>query len=497
MGNLSKRFVFLLIALHLAIAVPLAYVLNVWVDEASTLYNTENGFIHTFQTVFTTEKQAPLYFLLLSVWRDIDGSVFFARLFSLIWSCLAIKVFFDLSRRNFSENQAFLITSFFALHPFLFWISLEIRLYTMIVLFSCLLLNHFQLGYLNDEKRSRLYFVLSAITGLYINYYMGFLLLGGFLALLILRRNKAAKSYFLHMIIVGLAILPLALIIKMQLEINTGGHKEITDLVVGMKMLWGHLLTFVIPTELMPGDEQTVVSMARIWLIRLSVLAGIVLLIKSRFRAIDEKVIVFGTFSAVVLAMLLFAFSILGGEYIALRHASVLFVPVVLAAASIYSNLLPQKVWIALAVFFTFLFSYSIYTSFPTFAKRGDWRHISQYIEQREKPNQPIVTSQAYDAISIPYHYKGINRVVPDDRFFEWDIEDSKSTENAFRKQTEFIISEIPADAEGIWLLTRDTCHLPETAPSCRPLEKYVEENYTVEIEKDFYLEKLRLLKKK
>jgi hypothetical protein len=130
-------------------------------------------------------------------------------------------------------------------------------------------------------------------------------------------------------------------------------------------------------------------------------------------------------------------------------------------------------------------------------AKRGDWKNIARFIEASEKPGQPILTSQAYDAISIPYHYRGINKVLPDERFFEWSLEDSIKSENGYRKQTEFLISKIPPDSEYLWLLTRDTCHLPETAPSCRPLENFVQAHYTIEIEKDFYLEKVRLLRKK
>ncbi len=149
MQKLSKNFYLVLIILHLIITIPLAFNLNVWVDEASTLYNTQQGFIHTFQNVFHTEKQAPLYFLLLSLWRDIDDSFFFARLFSIICSCLAIKFFFDLAKSFFNQKQAILITTFFALHPFLIWISLEIRLYTMIVLLAVLLLKFFFEGYLN------------------------------------------------------------------------------------------------------------------------------------------------------------------------------------------------------------------------------------------------------------------------------------------------------------------------------------------------------------
>src|SRR5215213_6298783 len=81
-------FTSFLILAHLAVTLPLAYFLNVWMDEASTLYTTQNGFFQTFQNVFADEKQAPLYFLLLSLWRELNGSIFFARALSIVFSCL-------------------------------------------------------------------------------------------------------------------------------------------------------------------------------------------------------------------------------------------------------------------------------------------------------------------------------------------------------------------------------------------------------------------------
>ncbi len=501
----SKKFVYLLILLHLAITLPLAYILNVWVDEASTLHNTENGFLYTFQNIFHTEKQAPLYFLLLSLWRDLDSSVFFARLFSIICSCLAIRLFYDLARSFFSPKQTILITIFFALHPFLIWNSLEIRLYTLIVLLSILLLKFFNEGYLNHplrdtetQRRKQIAFIVLAIISLYVNYYLGFLLVGGFLNLLFLKRWQSAKTYFWQMLIVGLSILPLIWFIKLQLDINSGGHKEIVQFTDGVRTLWGHFLTIIFPTELIPAtDQQTNISFVRVWLVRLGIMTVMLLLIKNKFRAIDEKVWLFGIFSVVVVGFMLFAFSLLGGEYIALRHAAVLFVPLILLVASLSINLLPEKSWIILALIFAILFPYSIYQLYPNLAKRGDWKNIAKFIEANEKPNQPILTSQAYDAISVPYHYHGINKVLPDERFFEWDMEDSIKSENGHRKQIEFLISKIPPDASYLWLLTRDTCHQPETEASCRPLENFVQAHYTIEIEKDFYLEKVRLLKKK
>ena len=39
----NQKYTLFLIVLHLAIALPLAYRLNIWIDEGSTLHTTERG----------------------------------------------------------------------------------------------------------------------------------------------------------------------------------------------------------------------------------------------------------------------------------------------------------------------------------------------------------------------------------------------------------------------------------------------------------------------
>src|SRR2546430_3459509 len=101
-----------LIVLHLLIVLPLAYFLNVWADEASTLFTTQHGFWAAFQNAATDEKQAALYFWIMSLWRSIDGSIFFARLFSILCSLAAISAFAGFARRIFVARTAFLATAF-------------------------------------------------------------------------------------------------------------------------------------------------------------------------------------------------------------------------------------------------------------------------------------------------------------------------------------------------------------------------------------------------
>jgi 4-amino-4-deoxy-L-arabinose transferase-like glycosyltransferase len=512
----SARFLpFCLSLLHLIITLPPAYALNIWADEASTLYTTGRGFFYAFQNALADEKQAPLYFWFLSFWREFNDSIFWARLPSIIFSLLAINFFYRLARKFFDFRTAGFVTAVFALHPFLIWASLEIRVYSSVVLLSVLLLKLFFEGYLTEtgvlrkdektQRRARIFYVLTAAGALYTNYYLGFLLVGNFCALIVLRKWQAARKYFLQMLIVGAAIVPLLWAIKMQFAVNTNRFQAEKSLFVGLKFLWNHFLTFTLPTEIFPPEEATGISFVRVWLVRTAILAVVILLVKKR-KVFDKNILALGTIGAVGFAFLLAAYFLLGEIFVEIRHAAMLFAPLILFAALVLREALtqsreavkPRKFKPILAVSFVVLlmvfFSYSIYTLYPNAAKRGDWGKVGAFLEQTEKPNQPVIVFTAFDALALPYHYKGQNKILPDEKFFAFEAEAETGSADSWRGQTEFIISEIPAETEEIWLLTNEKCAVKD---ACRPLENFVAANYTVINEKDFYKEKVRLLRKK
>lgn len=501
MPNENKKILFVLIVLHLAIALPFAYVLNIWVDEGSTLYTTERGLSYALQTALADEKQAPLYFWFLSVWREINHSIFFARLFSIVCSIAAIKFFYDFAAKLFDLKAAILTTAFFALHPYLIWASVEIRVYSAVVLLSVLLLKSFYEGYFESEKnKAQIYFVLLAVVALYTNYYLGFLLVGNFAALIVCKKFPAAKSYFWQMIIVGVFFAPLLWAMKSQFAANTREFQFEKSLVEGLQILWNFFLTFALPTEVLPPENSTVISFARLWLMRLTILAGIFLFIKNR-RKINERFTALAAISAVILGFLFVAYLLLGAGLVEIRHASVLFAPLVLCLGLFLQIVFPDEnerynkfLKTASAILIGGFFLYSIFALYPNLTKRGDWEKVGEFIEQNERPNQPIIVFTAFDAPTLPYHYRGINRILPDEKFFDWGFEAEIGSPDSWRRQTEFTVSEIPTDAAEIWLLTNEKCR---KGRACEPLENFVQANYTVIQEKDFYKEKVRLLRKK
>lgn len=515
-GSFPRVF-YLLPLLHLVIALPLAFCLNIWIDEASTLNTTENGFFAALQYTLRDEQQAPLYFWILSLWREISGSIFFARIFSIICSVLAIGVFFRLTRKLWNEKIAIFTTFFFALHPYLFWASLEIRVYSLLILLSVLLLKLFFDGYLNFDQAEKLngnkiteseeklrkfarnVFPTIAIISLYVNYYLGIILVACFFVLLVFKQWRVAKTYFLQMLIVGIFFLPMLWALKIQLAIRNSEYFPETNVIEGIRLLWGHFLMLVVPTEIFPSDDITMISYLRLWVMRISCIVVLVTLIAKR-KLFSEKIIIFGTISTAIFCFLYFSYFLLGGSMVAVRHVSILFVPLTLLLISVFLIIAPKikktrlYYYAFIAVLLTCSYAYALFSLHPNLTKTGDWARVGKFIEQNEKSDQPIVIFPNFEAMALPYHYKGKNKILPNENFHKWFPEAERGTARIWTKQINYYFSIIPKDSTEIWLLTYRDC---QSTKACLPLEKYVEANYTIIKQKDFYNERVRLLKKR
>jgi len=502
--TISNSIIFWLIVFHMAIALPLAFSLNIWMDEGSSLYTTEQGFLYAFQNAAANEKQAPLYFWLLSLWRELNSSIFFARLFSVFCGAASIALFARFCRRVFEPRTALLTAAFFALHPLLFWASLEIRGYALVVTLTLFLITLFFEGFTTDEASRKLLpkivFVIVAIVALYTNYYLGFLLAGFFAALIVTQNWKSIRDYILLMLIVAIAFAPLVTTVVSQFAAKTGGFRESITSIEAIRTLWHHATTYILPGQFLETSPDLQFAAARVWVIRILVVALVALSI-AFYKQLSKRTSILAVISLVTFACVFAAGFWMNPNYIQLRHATPLFVPFVLLVASLCEDIFrcisertAKVVSLAFGLLVLISFSFSLTTLYPNSAKRGDWARVGAFIEQYESPGQPIVVFTAFDALTLPYHYHGLNKILPDERFFEFGQEAAFGTENSLKKQTDFVISEIPPDTQMIWLVVNEKCLVTE---ACKPLENYVLANYTIEKEQEFYLEKLFLLRKK
>ncbi len=75
-------FAVIALGANLLVTLPLAWLLNIWQDEAYTLQTTSNGVAYAFHQALSFEQNAPLYFVLISLWRSLGDGIFYLRLFS-------------------------------------------------------------------------------------------------------------------------------------------------------------------------------------------------------------------------------------------------------------------------------------------------------------------------------------------------------------------------------------------------------------------------------
>lgn len=492
----EKKFLFLLIFLHLIIALPLGYYLNVWVDEASTLHTTANGLFPAITGALRDENQSPLYFILLSLWRMIDGSIFWTRLFSIWCSLLAIRVSFDVAKRFLPDNAQRFAVVFFALHPFLFWASTETRGYSLTILLSALLLRFFYDAYLKEEPKlkAQIFYIVICVIALYTNYFLGFFLVGNFCALVALRKTKQAAFYIGHMVIVGVGFLPLVIVLSQQF----GTRHDMGDksLIEGVRNAWQHIQTFILPVNMFT-DEKIWPAIARLWIVRAGAVIVLVGLAVKKLRGISSGTVALGTVVFLIALFLLSVVTLMGIGYANIRHASMLLLPLIFFAAALIYELFGKKGLFAWAALLLFFVPFSLYQQFSGMVKRGDWEKVAAYVQSNEKPGQVILPFDSYDSLGFKAYYRGTNLMLPSEGFFPWVQKNDFRAADTLPGQIDSLLSELPPGADEVWLLTGEICDNPETLSACQPLEEYFNSRYTMVDSKDFYLEKARLYRKK
>ncbi len=208
-------------ALFFGLTIPLAFILNIRQDEAYSLHTTSQGLVFAFKQAVNFEMQPPAYFMLLSAWRFIEDSIFWARLFSIISVFLSV-VIIDRLLEGKVNNRLFLLL-FLALHPVSVWAALEIRVYAFTILTTSAYL-YFFIKHLEPNPpsiRLRIIHILLIIAGLFSYYYFGFVLAGAGLYILFVKR-KMLLRYVLDMALPGLILLLSAGKIFYKIEGHSG-----------------------------------------------------------------------------------------------------------------------------------------------------------------------------------------------------------------------------------------------------------------------------------
>jgi hypothetical protein len=473
---------YIAVGVNLAITLPLAYVLNIWQDEAYTLQTTSRGLAYAFHQAIGFEQNAPLYFLLLTIWRHLSSGVFSLRLFSVVCVAIALALVPALVRRYVPKADAGLVTLAAACNPFAIWAAVEMRVYAMIVLVSALLLLACFDAFLADRpsRSAAVLYAICAAVALYTQYYLAFLIAAQAVTILVYRR-RALLAFAIAAATAALAFAPMLAIVPAQVE-NFKGVFAKPSLVHSFAGLSGILARYVLPLPF-PHAKLIYAGLG---------IAALLALVLAR------RLLTPGNAPILLMTACCFAFFAAGtyvaGVHVLDRHAASLYLPAILSIFAVFTFLRPAPArraamaWLCLTLTFSLV---SLAETYRALAKPGDWIRATAYLRAREGPHQPIVVFEAENALPFAYYYNGPNRIVAIPtavNFREYDV-------SAFVIRSQGELQAAMPRATRIWLITAGECASANIVFGCDELERFVASHYRVESDAAFYGSRIRLLR--
>ena len=471
-----------LLVFSFGVSVALAYLLDIRFDEAFTLDTTSQGVVYAVGQAIRFEQQAPLYFVVLSIWRNIDSSIFFARLFSVLCFPLFVWIAAEVSKRYVKGVNPLFAAAVVAVHQQVVWSSLDIRLYALMLVMSGLLFLLFYDGYLMEKprKRVRILYITVAVFSLYTQYYLGFQLVAGAFALIALRRWRALFQYVLDMGVAGLFFVPMLFVIKGQVSDVSGQVDSALTVSAMAKGLYQRLVSLFISTEWISVDSL------RSWFVRFVILAVVVLLIKKLIRTRSAEDIALCVITIVLIAFFFVTYSIVGQQSLQQRHMASLVLPLVLlpfSALSIFDNRKIIIGWMALVVVLNLG---SLYATYRPLAKPGDFRRAAEYVMANEASNQPVLVFHADAVLPLGYYYKGQNNLVAIPRENSFDVWDPRNNVLKDEAQILDIINKQPGAPVRFWLVHDGWCAHGSLSFNCQVLEDVITKYFEVESTQNF-----------
>lgn len=485
----------ILVAVNLCITLTLSAVLNIDTDESYTMHTTSGSFHDAYTRAIGFEFQPPLYFVAVQLWRQIDPSVFFGRLFSVLCIAATVVIAAAISRRVSPGMNAGWLAAIVALNPFAIWAAVEMRVYALVIVLTSLLLLAFLDGFLAEERSlpAQAGFVLAAIAGLYTQYYIGFLLLGLGAALLALRRWRALAAYAVAGSLVALAFLPLVSSIAHQALASQAEVTGNPSFANNFLLLTKLLALVAIPVRwAQPHD---------LWILVAAALAFFaVITARASLRAWPLRVPTPLVAMACALAVAGIAFAValsVTEQPLANRYVAFLFMPLlasVCAAFATFGGFTRRHLagtWLGI------MFGASIITlvlEYGPLAKTGDWQRVATYVMRTEQPGQPILVFQAEAAVPLRYYYHGTNQLVPVPRPLNLQTYDLHELALTGERDVDDALARAPGDHRRIWVVTTDYCSTGSLDYNCPLFESYLAKHYTVVRELSFYRSTLREL---
>jgi uncharacterized membrane protein len=413
----------------------LAYKLNIWEDESYSLHTSSNNLSDVIRQSYNFEGQPPLYFLLLTIWRSINSELFFARLLSLIFIGSGAIYFYKLVRLVSGIESSRWLLVVFLLNPFTVWAALEIRLYSLAILLSTVLVYYFFRFYSENKNKDLYLFLFFSVLGLYTQYFIAFEIFALALSVLFFKGWSDFFRICLYLIPVALLFIPNLFLIFNQVEMIQELSKTKTEMAADV------LRT---PQTLVLGFEMTSINkiipkIVRIFFLLISMYAYYLLhkrrhqLSPNFYKRINASLLV--SVTIVLLYVLLVPIMNLGFQA---RYMAIML-PLFLLLFTLFKQYdlrFRNSIFIGLSLYYLLLLS-MVYR-IPI--KRYDFKTLSGYVSRIKYPKEPVLL---YSKVLFPpfsFYYTGQDSLIPlpsvkyDNNYYEENITDTSSLKYAIGK---------------------------------------------------------------
>jgi hypothetical protein len=400
----------------------LAAHLNVWEDELYSLNTTSKNLHYALHQSNSFELQPPVYFVLLTLWRFISGSILWARLFSVFLIFLSQVLLYNFLKKITSIKIATLFSILFLINPLTIFTALEIRLYALVLLLSLGITIQFYNVYFSNKTTlaGRILFILLAIAALFTQYYLGFLLFANSLVLIYFRKGKSFWLYLMDMII------PLILILLYLPQILSSLSLHAGSIVIPDRS-FGEILSeasrlFIQTTlgRIFPFNYS--VQGYWFWIFRGVVVILLLVSIKSSdikngFRNLSPFVLIY---LPVYLFFIYLLYSF-GEASVGNKYTTVMFAPVFLAMIFLFIFMIRPKTltfWIVMLVLLNLAANFQTYHKLY---KVNDYRFLANYLEENDRDNEPIFVYRNISADNLALYFNARDKIIPVPKPFSYN----------------------------------------------------------------------------
>jgi hypothetical protein len=472
-------------AIVIVIGVPLSTFLNIWLDEAFTLHTTGAGPRVAWAQAIVFEGQPPLYFVLESIWRTLnESSIAFARYPSVVFAAAAVAVIVGAAGRiapRVPPHVAALVTAF---NPIFIWAAVEMRVYALVILIGAILTWSFYEGFIFvlPSRRAQICYTIVAIAGLYVQYYIGFVLAAQFITLLVLRRREL-RAFAVAMGVVAAGFAPFLGVAWMHVR-SSGDFVLRESLVHSVHDMANAVFVFVFPHDLnwtgaskIAGFGFAAALLIELWAI------GRPAISRSPARAIVVQWLA-------CLAIFSVVFAALGAPADFLRHVVVLVPPSLLVAFLYLSSFTRQRVLagnLAVAAFTVFTFT-SLWSQYHApLNKLGDWQNVAATLRSGDS-SVPVAVFPAELAFPLAVYLP--QRTIPVPKPMPFSIDYVRATTLSGEAEVSQVLDPVSARSNRLWVVTDGECRegkLVNYNYHCHFMEAYLNRRYRLALSFPFH----------